>query len=783
LHLLGVTALQRQEFADAADCIRQAIVLKGRQAAFHSNLGAALRGLGRTDDAIASLCQATLLAPHRAEFHFNLGNAYRQSGQVDEARSAYLEALARIPNYADAHNNLANLFKECGDLAGASEHFLRVLQINPRHVEAITNLSAVRIAQNHLDEAEELCRQALELHPKLAEAHNNQGMICLRQGRIGEAVACYRLALSLRPDSLEFQNNLGTALVDMGQAKEAVVLLQQVLARNPSSRETRLNLANAWRAAGQIEEAIACLQQVLHEQPDFALAHNNLGNCWKEKGDIEQALACYLRATKLSPDLAEAHVNLALVLQNEGDVGRALAHYESALKCAASHRLRIQHATLLPPIYSSMDDLLQWRQRLKSHVAELVKDGVTVDPAQELCETTFYLPYQGFDDREIQQQISRLHCSSCNSHFADHRGRRCASGKIRVGVISRYFYNHTIGRLTRGLIAKLSRGQFEVTVISAARHEDEISRFIRDAADRYVVISDRIPAARRAIAELDLDILLFTDIGMDPITYSLAHSRLAGVQCVTWGHPITTGLSTIDYFISSRLFETDEADRHYTERLVRLDSPGVYYYRPKLASVAAARSEFGLPDDRNLYGCPQSLFKLHPEFDPIVGEILRRDPRGEVILLSGVRPNWNRLILERFAKSFPDVVDRVRFLPRQSYDGFIRLQSVFDVLLDPLHYSGGNTSFEAFACGTPIVTLPSAFLRGRITRGLYQRMNLTDCVVASPEDYVLKAVRLATDEAYRTDVRERIMANSGLLFEDHQSLHEFERFFQTLARG
>jgi predicted O-linked N-acetylglucosamine transferase (SPINDLY family) len=242
-------------------------------------------------------------------------------------------------------------------------------------------------------------------------------------------------------------------------------------------------------------------------------------------------------------------------------------------------------------------------------------------------------------------------------------------------------------------------------------------------------------------------------------------------------------LPTIDYFLSSRLFETDEAEAHYTERLVHFESPGVFYYRPAPIAHPASRSDFALPDDKHLYGCPQSLFKLHPEFDEVIGGILLQDPLGEVVLLSGARPNWNRLILSRFANSIPDVVDRIRFIPRQRYEDFLRLHTVFDVLLDPLHYSGGNTSYEAFACGMPIVTLPSAYLRGRITHGLYRRMNVLDCVAASPEEYVQKAVRLATDRAYRQDIQEHILTCARCLYEDHAAIRELEHFFREVVKG
>ena len=99
-----------------------------------------------------------------------------------------------------------------------------------------------------------------------------------------------------------------------------------------------------------------------------------------------------------------------------------------------------------------------------------------------------------------------------------------------------------------------------------------------------------------------------------------------------------------------------------------------------------------------------------------------------------------------------------------------------DVILDPLHFGGGNTSYEAFAVGAPIVTLPGGFLRSRITYALYRSMRLEECVALDRQDYVAKAVRLATDRAWREQVRTRILAAGQQLYENSRGIRELEQF-------
>lgn len=282
----------------------------------------------------------------------------------------------------------------------------------------------------------------------------------------------------------------------------------------------------------------------------------------------------------------------------------------------------------------------------------------------------------------------------------------------------------------------------------------------------------------RLIAEQKLDVLFFTDIGMEPFSYTLAFSRLAPVQCVTVGHPVTTGIGTIDYFISGEALETEQADQHYTEQLIRLKVLPTYYYRPQPRLPLKPKRHFGFGEREHIYVCPQTLFKIHPEFDALLGGILRGDPDGIVVLIQTVVPRWEHLLRQRFAVTLPDVVDRIRFLPMLEHHDYVNLLAVADVQLDTLHFGGGRSSYDGFAVGTPIVTWPSAFLRGRITYSLCKRMDVLVTVASSAQQYIDTALRLGMDADYAAMVRAKIMADNSVLYENSTGIRELEQFFR-----
>jgi predicted O-linked N-acetylglucosamine transferase (SPINDLY family) len=113
-------------------------------------------------------------------------------------------------------------------------------------------------------------------------------------------------------------------------------------------------------------------------------------------------------------------------------------------------------------------------------------------------------------------------------------------------------------------------------------------------------------------------------------------------------------------------------------------------------------------------------------------------------------------------------------LPAIANNDYLRLLRICDVILDPLHFGGGNSSYEALAMGTPVITLPSPFLRGRITAGLYRKMQMIDCIVNTTDEYIALAVRLAKDQAFRQAIRARIAAQSAVLFDDPEEVRCLE---------
>jgi predicted O-linked N-acetylglucosamine transferase (SPINDLY family) len=598
-------------------------------------------------------------------------------------------------------------------------------------------------------------RRAIELMPYFAEAHNNIGILYFSQGNRIEAVAHYRQAVSIAPNYAEAFNNLGAALQEQTLHAEAADAYRSALRVRPRYAQAAFNLGNLiFEQAPQ--EAISALKQAVTISPGFYEAWLLLGKLFNEQGDLAQASYCYGRCIEIKP----------------------------------SPGITVRNALMLPPIMGTQAEVLQSRAAFIDNLDRLVDDRVRLtDPFQESCNANFYLAYQGFNDREVQVRVAQFYEQACPSllYVAPHCGQpRDIGRKPRIGFLSKYIYKHSVSLSYSRIVEYMAgQGEFDVTLISNSAHQDlAVHQAYPNFKGTHVQLPLDLEVSRTQVAALELDILLYLDVGMDSFSYFLAFSRLARAQCVTGGHPVTTGISHIDYFLSSDLAEPELANSHYSEKLVRLPLGFFYFERPTLPIAYKTRLELGLPHEGRVYLCPMTLQKLHPDFDEAMARILKLDPEGHIVLFAD-RSNgsWSSLLGQRLDQTIPaDVRHRVVFLPwvNDPLD-FISMNAQADVVLDPFHFGIGSTAIMTSSVGTPFITKSGEFMRGRVGLFYAKIMDVMECVAQDVEDYAQKAVAIASDRVLRESIRIKILKNNGALFDNRQAIDEGLEFFRSIA--
>jgi predicted O-linked N-acetylglucosamine transferase (SPINDLY family) len=547
--------------------------------------------------------------------------------------------------------------------------------------------------------------------------------------------------------------------------------------------------AQQLQASGKLAEAYAAHGEALRLAPDSAGIHLSAGMLAYALARQESSLAHFEQAARLDPRCYPAIDAALRICIAVGLRERALRYAAMAQTLRPQSVAALACGLLVPPIAQSREAIQATRLGYERALDGLLAAPLRLEePDGVLGTAAFFLAYHGENDRDLQVKTARMFARLIPS--LDWTAPHCLRvarrpGRLRVGFISRFFYSHSICTTSQGLVEQLSRERFEVYLLRITpSHEDAATARIRASADHALDLDAGIYRAREQIAALELDLLFYQDIGMEATSYFLAFARLAPVQCVSFGHPNTTGIPNLDYFVSNDLFEPPQATEHYSEKLFLLhDLPTLAYYErpatPVIESRAAARASLGLPAETPLYVCPQTLYKLHPDMDGLMRGILERDRDGLVVLIEGQFEEFTRQLRARFAVSMPEVQSRIVFVRRMNFGDYMILLAVADVILDTLHFNGMNSSLEAFAVGTPVVTLPSGLQRGRHTQAMYRKMRIDAGIATSRERYIESAVRIATDQSYRQELRELLLARNHVLFRDPRVVAEFERFFSA----
>jgi tetratricopeptide (TPR) repeat protein/2-polyprenyl-3-methyl-5-hydroxy-6-metoxy-1,4-benzoquinol methylase len=270
----------------------------------------------------------------------NLGNALKGQCKLDEAVAQYQRALTLEPELAEAHNNLGTAFKLQGKLDKAMAHFERALVLKSDYAQARYNLGNALKQQSKWDGAIAEYQRALALKPNYVEAHNNLANALMAQGRLDEAIAQFQRLLAFRPNFAEAHINLGNALELQGKFDEAVARYQQALVLEPNFPEAHNGLGNALKGQGKLDEAVAEYQRALALNPDFAAAHNNLGTALQDQGKVDEAVAYYRRALTLDSRDGETYGNLSLALMEKEHFAQALEAIQRGIEIGDSENCK-----------------------------------------------------------------------------------------------------------------------------------------------------------------------------------------------------------------------------------------------------------------------------------------------------------------------------------------------------------------------------------------------------------------------------------------------------------
>ena len=408
---------------------------------------------------------------------------------------------------------------------------------------------------------------------------------------------------------------------------------------------------------------------------------------------------------------------------------------------------------------------------------------------------TYPLVYHNKNNKNLHKKIAKLNRKICPSlNWENENINECMkNNKIKICFISDSLTcESSVLRDRMGIIMNLSRDQFDVYYSGTVSTEEIIykvsNEFKNFMVGKYIKLDkNSLDNSRTILKSYNFNIIIYPDIGMKTFQTYLSYSRIAPIQINTWGHSDTSGIDTIDYYISSKYFELEyeKSKEHYSEKLILLDSLSTYYYEPSELFCGKnfkykTRKELNIPEDENIYWCMQTFYKIDDEFEKkIFGEILKRDKKAKIFLC--LNQPFCTSHLKRIENNVgKENVNRIIWFPSMLKENFYNYIKISDVLLDTYPFGGCNTSIEGITFNKPVITLPSNFINGRFTYGFYKKMRINDCIVYNFDDYVSLALKLTSDKDFYNKISNKISTNKNALFEEKKSIDDWSNLLVKL---
>jgi protein O-GlcNAc transferase len=549
------------------------------------------------------------------------------------------------------------------------------------------------------------------------------------------------------------------------------------------------------------EERLAQARASVRENDRDPNAYIAAARCCKQLGQLYEALDILrtgLNRCAPSPSLHEYYVE-RLEKCNRTEEAIA-ATREAALLFPDDLIFRVREALLLPIFYNSEEQVQYYRRRFTEGLHKLISEVRLDTPLDQWRaleavgkHSNKYLPYQGQNDLELQTLYGKWVARIMSANFPELEQpvpMPPVDGKIRVGYLSALsarFLDTSSAKLFGGWISEHDQKQFEVFAYHADRAADPTSDHIRRWNMSFRQLSGDVNAITRAIRADQLHVLVYLDFGIHPRMAQLAALRLAPVQCVAWDTPLTSGIPAMDYFLSSELMEPGDAQEHYSEDLVRLPGVGVCFTKPVIPKVilTKTRRDFGLREDAVIYLCCQSIFKYSSQQDAIVAQIAKRVPRSQFVFLvtnEVVESDFKNRMDRAFAALGICAGDYCVWMREMDILDFWNLNLIADVSLDTLGWSGGVTTFEAIACGLPVVTLPGKLMRARHSYAIFTQLGVNETIVSDADEYVDIAVQLGLDRNWRQSVIDHMVSGYSDLYSDTRSVRALEDFYRYATK-
>ncbi|MNK83188.1 hypothetical protein D3C87_1029910 [compost metagenome] len=535
----------------------------------------------------------------------------------------------------------------------------------------------------------------------------------MTQRAYAEAEPLARRLTKTAPKFWDAWEALAISLFSTVRPSNAILPALTTLDLAPADFQSYVVLAAVMTQLGRTSEAIGAARRAVELEPRHAETHSALADALAAERRYKEAEASNLAAIALDPNHLKARINLCKTYIDAGDVPQAERTARDA--AAAFPTELIARSNLLFALNYSVEST-----------------------AHEIFEA-----YQAYD-RDL--------CAPLRKTWREHQNSRQAGRRLKVGYVSPDFRKHSGNSFLEPVLIHHDRAAFELTAYAELETEDDVTGRLKTYFDNWV------PTVRMTDADLaekirsdEIDVLIDLAGHTQGNRLSVFARKPAPVSLTWMGYGYTTGLSAIDYIVMDDAMAPAGCEDLFSEKVWRLQGGCAYRPNPAMGDVNELPA---LSNDGITFGTLSRAIRINSRTIRTWAAILRRIPNARLVVNSG--SYRDAAMCDALAARFEALgVNRNRLSIGYNSPPWDVLRGI-DIGLDCFPHNSGVTLVEFIHMGVPFVSLADRPSVGRVGSSLLHTIGHPEWICATEEEYVDKAVALASDLPALAGIRKNL---------------------------
>lgn len=664
----------------------------------------------------------------------------RPSRQIDILK----EILGNNPNHYQALHQLALAMYRAGNYAEADEYASRALIQEPDNARSLLLASTICLSLGNQKQASRLAQKVLELKlgwrrqasnllaqawiDSIDSSSQHQALVELiklittcQGDAVRLEVTCRLItetqaeeeyirlseaSLHDQPDNFYLRLLRVRLLSSAGRHDETFPDLYYLLSIEPDSHEVLHSFAESLLSLKRWKEALqVCLGIARNCGTDFELL-NQIGVCYRHLGKFRSAEKAYWRSIRLNPINPLIIGNLGELYFRYGDKSRSLELYTIALN--------------INPLSTEV-----FYNKMLSYSVGTV-DGLAGMRAEAALYWTLYKEVHSLGNDTLtttKRIISKAPNKDCQ-----------IQQKVRISFLSSDVGDHCVSYFLTAYLRNFNKDAFQVDLILCDRRYEEKEKEICSYADNTISLAGLSEQkARELIQDQNYDVIIECNGYTGGSGISLLAERCAPIQCHYIGYHASTGLDTIDYFISDSHILSPSVVEQLSEKPIMLDRAWLAFASfeefPQAKSIATSNRPL-----LGFFGNSTKITDVTLEYWSALFSKCK-----EAILVLKCLSYQDSFIIERVVKRIEEAgIDRGNIAiiqPTASWLEHVDYYNLIDYALDSTPWSSATTGFDALGMGVPLLAIEGKTIASRMSSSLVTHLGRTEWLATSPADY------------------------------------------------